>query len=78
MKRRRQDAAAPVKTIRPNGTGGFQPPQKHSFPFLLPLLGWPAMKDVLKVFHTMEKVFAIFPHNGKIFFTLWKTSPEGP
>ena len=25
-------------------------------------------------FHTMEKILAIFPHNGKIFSTLWKTS----
>ena len=24
-------------------------------------------------FHTMENVFAIFPHNGKLFSTLWKT-----
>ena len=24
------------------------------------------------IFHTMEKVSAIFPHNGKIFSTLWK------
>ncbi len=30
-----------------------------------------------QVFHTMEKVFAIFPHNGKNVSTLWKTFPEG-
>ena len=26
-------------------------------------------------FHTMEKCFAIFPHNGKMFSTVWKTLP---
>ena len=25
------------------------------------------------IFHSMEKCFAIFPHNGKLFSTLWKT-----
>ena len=25
------------------------------------------------LFHTVEKCFAIFPHNGKLFSTLWKT-----
>ena len=24
-------------------------------------------------FHTMENIFAVFPHNGKKFSTLWKT-----
>jgi len=27
----------------------------------------------MKVFHTMEKDFGIFPHNGKNVSTLWKT-----
>ena len=31
------------------------------------------MENSLPVFHTMEKCFAIFPHNGKNVSTLWKT-----
>ncbi len=27
----------------------------------------------LRIFHTMENFFAIFPHYGKKFSTLWKT-----
>ncbi len=30
-------------------------------------------RNVVKVFHSMEKCFAIFPHNGKNVSTLWKT-----
>ena len=29
-----------------------------------------------EVFHTMEKFFAIFPHNGKNVSTVWKTFPD--
>ena len=27
----------------------------------------------LRIFHTMENFFALFPHYGKKFSTLWKT-----
>ena len=30
----------------------------------------------MRIFHTMEKSSAIFPHNGKKFSTLWKTFPR--
>ena len=30
-------------------------------------------RAVSSVFHSMENFFAIFPHNGKNFSTLWKT-----
>jgi len=30
-------------------------------------------KNFGRFFHTMEKVFGIFPHNGKNVSTVWKT-----
>jgi hypothetical protein len=34
---------------------------------------FPAPEKSARFFHTMEKVFAIFPHNGKNVSTVWKT-----
>ena len=53
----------------------FRSPQSESFPhygkhFRDFSTQW---KNFGRFFHTMEKVFGIFPHNGKNVSTLWKT-----
>jgi hypothetical protein len=38
---------------------------------------FPAPEKSARFFHTMEKVFAVFPHHGKNVSTVWKNPGAG-